>query len=110
MLLKLYGLRDSIALDTLMILSAPNDGMLERNVKSLMLQGASVLMNNLQDLVIFLIGELDTTSGLIKGLSEPVQVFHCLELFEKAKEEHKKIFGEEIVIDESKSKAKSKKA
>lgn len=106
MILKIYGVRDSVALDTGLLLTAPSDEMLARNVKMLLLQGLPALMTNIQDLSIFEIGELDTSTGKIIGLAEPVQVFHCLELFNEAKEERRRIFGDEKSINGESSEEK----
>lgn len=97
MLLKVYGLRDSIALETKFLLTAPSLEILGRNVKNLMLSGSPIIMENLQDNSIWELGELDTSTNILTGLLEPVQVYHCLELFHEAKAERKAIYGEDSV-------------
>lgn len=95
MKLNIYGLRDSVALETIILLTAPSDELMARNAKAMMLQGAQMFLDNVQDKAIFHIGQLDTTSGKVIAAEEPVQVFQCLELFNEAKEERRKIFGDE---------------
>lgn len=76
MILKVYGLRDTMLSETGLILTERKDELLKRNLRALMLdQRPNPINSNTKDTQVFCLGELDTESGILKSYSSPQFVF-----------------------------------
>lgn len=75
MILKIYVIRDEVAVDNHVIVTEQNDTLLKRNIKALLMaQSANYINTNTKDKRVFLSGELDTCTGVIKALDPIVPV------------------------------------
>ena len=109
MKLNVYSIKDEVAGDHPFTFEAPNDGMMERIVKGALLdKGQNVINTNIKDKVVYLVGERETTTGVITGF-EPLFVKRISEIrldlikeikIAKAEAGDKEPTAEEVASDE----------
>lgn len=99
MILKLYSIRDEVASSSEIIMTAPNDGLLRRQIKmALQDKSDNYIKANYQDKRVYFIGEFDTSLGLITS-HELSSNFICsveevlIELIAEIKK-HKELVGQ----------------
>lgn len=81
MILKIYVLYDRIAQEFPFSFKAKNDDMMKRVCMSAMLdQQDNIIKNDTDDKDIYLTGEYDTETGVVKGLDRPQFILHLAEV------------------------------
>lgn len=81
MKVNIYAVKDEVALDFPFTFESPNDGMMERIIKgALLTKEPNVINTNIKDKVIYQVGERDTTTGLLKGLTQPLFIKRVAEI------------------------------
>lgn len=81
MILKIYALYDRIAQEFPFTFKAKNDDMMKRVCMSAMLdQGDNIIKNDTDDKDIYITGEFDTETGVVKGLERPGFILHLAEV------------------------------
>ena len=72
MIKQVYGIRDTLAGETLLLMTEKNDELLKRVVKALLLDRRPNPINSeTKDTLIFELGSLDTESGIMTSLISP---------------------------------------
>lgn len=72
MLKKVYGVRDTLAGETILLVTEKSDELLKRIVKALLLDPKPNPINaETKDTLIFELGTLDTESGIMTALGSP---------------------------------------
>lgn len=80
MIRNIYSIKDEVAGDHPFTFEAPNDGMMVRIVKGgLLSKEQNVINTDIKDKVIFLVGERNTETGVIKGC-EPLFIKRVSEI------------------------------
>lgn len=81
MILKLYVVRDEVAIENRVLLYEQNDTLLKRNLKALLLdQKPNYINQNTKDKRVYYVGDLNTETGVIKGLDPIVSVYSLEEV------------------------------
>ena len=70
MLLKVYALRDEIAGASEVLFTAPNDGILKRQIKAFLgAKESNIVKENYEDKRLYYVGTFDTASGLFTDVA-----------------------------------------
>lgn len=72
MKLYLYGIKDIVAGETSFIFPAKNDKDLRRTIKSAIIAKSPLFCDNVQDKQVYLVAQLETDTGVVIGLEQPV--------------------------------------
>lgn len=103
MKLNLYAVKDVVAQEAPIILTCPNDKMLVRQIKSGMLsQQPNFLNTHIEDKQVFIIGEYDNVTCVIKS-NAPDMIFPLADIYDELVKEirarNKKLEGVQAPVD-----------
>lgn len=111
MKLKLYVVRDEVALDNSVLLTAKSNDEVRRNISALMVAPQRNFLNtDIKDKRIFCVGELETSTGVITADPVPLPVFPLEEIRQEvladvaAKKAQAMLVAIDKGLDESKAK------
>lgn len=101
MLIKLYGLKDTVTGVDDVVLSASNHDELKRHIKYAILQKNSIFIKDVKDKQIFYVGTKDTSTSIITG-TQPVLIYQLQEIFDE--------LSDEIALAQARKEASERKA